>query len=154
MAKQSSGILLFRRDPDGLRFLLVKPGGPFFARRGGDPIWGIPKGEFDPDSESPEAAAEREFSEELGPAAPALGSLMSLGTVKQGSKVIHGFAAQGDFDTSLLQSNTFDLEFPRGSGKVTSYPEIDEAGWYDIQEVEVFMKPEQRAFVERLMALM
>ena len=52
MAKQSAGILLFRRGPDGPLFLLVRPGGPFFAKRGNDPIWGIPKGEFDPEAEA------------------------------------------------------------------------------------------------------
>lgn len=153
MAKQSAGILLFRRGPDGLRFLLVRPGGPFFAKRGNDPIWGIPKGEFDPETESPAGAAQREFSEELGPDAPQLRGLLPLGTVKQGSKLIHGFAAGGDFDPQLLQSNTFDLEWPRGSGKVTTHPEVDAAGWFDLEELATYMHPEQRPFVERLLAL-
>lgn len=150
MAKQSAGILLFRRDPDGMRFLLVRPGGPFFTRRRDDPIWGIPKGEFDPDEELARDAAIREFCEELGPAAPKLRILIPLGTVKQGSKVVHGFAAEGDFDPRLLQSNTFDLEWPRGSVKVTTHPEVDAAAWYDYEQLKVVMQHDQLAFIDRL----
>lgn len=152
MAKQSAGVLLFRRGPTGPLFLLVKPGGPFYAHRGNDPVWGIPKGEFDPEAETPPEAAEREFREELGPDAPVLSGLLPLGTVKVGSKTIHGFAAQGNFDTTRLQSNTFELEWPRGSGNVTAYPEVDRAVWLEYDELAVFMHPAQLAFVDRLLS--
>jgi len=152
VGKHSAGIILFRRDPDGPRFLLVRPGGPFFAHCGDDPIWGIPKGEFNPEVETPTAAARREFSEELGPAAPRLTTLIPLGTVQQGAKLIHGFAAEGDFDPAQLQSNTFELQFPRGSGKIRSFPEVDLAAWCCRDEVCVLMHPAQRALIDRLIA--
>ncbi len=62
MPKRSAGILLHRRG----EVLLVHPGGPFWAKRD-DGAWSIPKGEYE-DGEDPQAAARREFEEELGSA--------------------------------------------------------------------------------------
>jgi site-specific recombinase XerD len=43
-APRSAGILLFRRNPDGLKVLLGHPGGPFWRNRH-EEAWSIPKGE-------------------------------------------------------------------------------------------------------------
>src|SRR5690606_34930219 len=63
MAKESAGILLFRRSP-GIQVLLVRPGGPYFVRKDSG-SWTIPKGEFSPSEDALEAA-KREFLEETG----------------------------------------------------------------------------------------
>jgi predicted NUDIX family NTP pyrophosphohydrolase len=102
-------------------------GGPFWARKDAA-AWSIPKGEY-LDDEDPLAAAQREFAEEIGaPPPPADYSL--LGTFRQPSgKVITVFTAESDFEPGRIVSNTFPLEWPRGSGIVRSYPEIDHAEW-------------------------
>ncbi len=62
MAKQSAGILLYRKNDNELQVFLVHPGGPFFKNKDLG-AWSIPKGEF-LDDEDALVAAEREFLEE------------------------------------------------------------------------------------------
>ena len=50
MGKRSAGILAYRRKADALEFLLVQPGGPFWAKKDAG-VWSIPKGEFEEDEE-------------------------------------------------------------------------------------------------------
>ena len=130
MPRLSSGLLLFRRREGRLEVLLVHPGGPFWRLRdaGG---WSLPKGEHQPDEDSP-SAARREFAEELGLAAP-VGEAIELGSVKQPSgKLVHAWALEADVDVSEIHSNSFELEWPRGSGEVRQFPEVDRAGWFDL----------------------
>lgn len=88
----------------------------------------IPKGEYTAD-EDPLAAAHREFAEEIGTPAPAV-AYFPLGSFRQASgKVITVFAAETDFQPGPIASNTFPLEWPRGSGVVRDYPEVDGAAW-------------------------
>jgi len=68
-ALRSAGILLFRRTSGGVEFLLVHPGGPFWAKKDAG-AWSIPKGQIESEEE-PQACAIRELEEELGQA-PAL----------------------------------------------------------------------------------
>src|SRR4051812_16601989 len=79
MGKRSAGILLYRRIEGELQVLLAHPGGPFWARREAG-AWTIPKGEF-VEPETAEAAARREFLEELG--TEAIGPLQPLGEIVQ-----------------------------------------------------------------------
>src|SRR5471030_3319450 len=125
----SAGLLLFRRGPAALEVLLAHMGGPFWARKDRG-AWTIPKGEVNPGEELLDAAR-REFLEETG-FAPA-GLLVPLGHVTQGSgKEVHAWAVEGDFDVSLLTSNTFRMEWPKGSGKIAEFPEIDRAEWFSL----------------------
>src|ERR1700743_2253353 len=104
--KRSSGILLFRDRAGTTEFLLVHPGGPYWARRD-DGAWSIPKGGIEGEEDS-RAAALRELDEELGSGAPELapGELIELGSVRQrAGKVVEGWAAEGDFDPDALDSN-------------------------------------------------
>lgn len=64
MTKRSAGILPYRGSRKWLQVLLVHSEGPFWQRRVLG-AWSIAKGEYD-ESELPEAAARREFSEETG----------------------------------------------------------------------------------------
>lgn len=64
MTTMSAGILMHHHSDAGLVVLLVHPGGPFWRNRDLE-SWSIPKGELD-DDKDPEAAARREFAEELG----------------------------------------------------------------------------------------
>jgi predicted NUDIX family NTP pyrophosphohydrolase len=127
MPKTSAALLLFRHGTDGLEVLIAHMGGPFWARKDAG-AWSIPKGEYT-DDEEPLAAARREFAEEMGSPPPA-GEPIALGTVTQsGGKAVTTFAVEGDFDLNGFRSNTFELEWPRGSGRVQEFPEVDRAAW-------------------------
>ncbi|WP_331460927.1 NUDIX domain-containing protein [Arthrobacter sp. zg-Y179] len=103
-------------------------GGPFWARKD-EHAWSLPKGEYQPDEE-PLAAALREFAEEMGSQAPDTEYLL-LGSFRQSArKTVTVFAAEADFAPDRIESNTFELEWPPGSGTVREYPEIDRAGWF------------------------
>src|SRR4051794_41606218 len=152
MAKRSAGILLWRRDRDAVRVLLVHPGGPFWAKKD-EAAWSIPKGEFEPDEES-RACALRELEEELG---SSLGltpeRLTELGEVRQkNGKVVHCWAAEGDFDPATLRSNSFTMEWPPRSGQEREFPEVDRAEWFAPDQARLKINPAQAAFLDRLLA--
>jgi len=111
--------------------MLVHMGGPFWERRDAG-AWSIPKGEHEAD-EDPLAAARREFTEETGLGAPD-GEPVDLGLLRQPSgKLLHAFAVAADLDVRAIRSNTFTLEWPRGSGRLREFPEVDRAGWFDLE---------------------
>ena len=130
MPKTSAALLLFRHAADGLEVLIAHMGGPFWARKDAG-AWSIPKGEYAGDEE-PLAAARREFAEEMG-SPPPDGEPVALGTVKQsGGKTVTTFAVEGDFDLAGFRSNTFEMEWPRGSGRSQEFPEVDRAEWMPV----------------------
>ncbi len=131
MAKRSAALLVYRRHgADGLEVLIAHMGGPFWARKDAR-AWSIPKGEYD-DGEEPLAAARREFEEETGSPAPQ-GAVAELGEQRQpGGKVVVTYAVEGDLDLSGFRSNTFTMEWPRGSGQVQEFPEMDRAEWMSL----------------------
>lgn len=149
VAVLSAGLLLYREGPRGIEVLLGHMGGPYWTRKD-DGAWSIPKGEHGPD-EDPFAAAEREFTEELGSAPPA-GESRDLGTVSQrgGRKEITVFARQADFDAEHITPGTFDLEWPPRSGTIVSFPEIDRAAWFDLDTARRKLVAAQVAFLLRL----
>lgn len=148
---RSAGALLFRFDDSGrVEVLLGHPGGPFWVRRD-EGAWSIPKGEYGVDEE-PWVAAGREFEEELGAPMPA-GRVLELGTVRQPSgKRLTVFAVEADFDAALARSNTFELEWPPGSGRQSSFPEIDRVEWFDCPTARVKLVSGQVEFLDRLLA--
>ena len=147
MAARSAGILLFRRAASGIEVLLVHPGGPFWAKKDAG-AWSIPKGEFGGD-ETAEAAARREFQEELGIALD--DELLPLGEIRQkAGKVVIAFAAEGDLDVAAVRSNSFLMEWPPRSGRMQSFPEIDRAAWFDLDVARDRINPAQAPLLERL----
>ena len=147
MAAQSAGIVMYNRRGGELRILLVHPGGPFWRNKD-EGAWSIPKGEYGPDEE-PEAAARRELAEELGHAAE--GPLQPLGEVKQrGGKRVVAFALEGDLDAASIRGNEFQLEWPPGSGRIQSYPEVDRAEWFSLPAAARKILAAQLPFLDRL----
>jgi predicted NUDIX family NTP pyrophosphohydrolase len=147
MAKQSAGILLYRRKNEQLEVLLVHPGGPFWAKKDWG-AWSIPKGEYE--AEDPLSAAKREFEEETG--FMVTGEALALGQQKQkGGKVIDAWAAEGDLDPEQLRSNTFEMEWPPKSGKRQRFPEIDRAAWLPLETAREKINPGQARFILELM---
>ena len=129
------------------RVLLVHPGGPYFQRRD-EGVWSIPKGLCEP-GELLEAAARREFREELGFDPPPT-ELFDLGSVKQSSgKTVHAWAFSGEWDASALRSVMFELEWPPGSGRMQVFPEVDRAEFFDAAVAEQKIIVAQRPFVAR-----
>jgi len=147
-AAQSAGLLLHRVREGKPEVLLVHPGGPFWKKRD-EGAWSIPKGEIEPD-ETPIEVARREFREELGSDAPD-GELMPLGSVRQaGGKVVHAWAARGDLDPGSISSMTFEMEWPPRSGRRQPFPEVDSAGWFDLEQARRMILDGQRTFIDRL----
>jgi predicted NUDIX family NTP pyrophosphohydrolase len=148
---RSAGILLFRRGSGDTEFLLVHPGGPFWTRKDGG-AWTIPKGQIEEDEE-PRACAIREMEEELG-TAPALDpeQLIELGPIRQrGGKVVEAWAAEAEFDPAALASNTFSMEWPPRSGRQQEFPEVDKAGWFDLEAAREKIIPAQAELLDRLL---
>jgi predicted NUDIX family NTP pyrophosphohydrolase len=149
MAKLSAGILLYRRGGSGLEVLLAHPGGPFWARKDAG-AWSIPKGQVEL-NEDPLQAAVREFHEEMGQ--DVSGPFITLGTLVQPSrKTILVWAAEGRFDPALLRSNTVTIEWPKGSGRLQTFPEVDRAAWFDVSEAKHRILAGQAGFLDALLA--
>jgi predicted NUDIX family NTP pyrophosphohydrolase len=143
----SAGLLLFRKTHTGPQVFLAHPGGPFWQRRDAG-AWTIPKGNINP-GEAPLEAARREFEEETGlvPGGPYL----ELGSVKQkGGKVVHAWACEGDADPGAVTSNSTTMEWPRGSGRLLTFPEVDRCAWFDMGIARDRINPAQRELLDRL----
>jgi predicted NUDIX family NTP pyrophosphohydrolase len=150
MPKLSAGLLLYRITDGGVEVLIGHPGGPFWARKD-EGAWSIPKGEY-VEGEDPWTAAQREFEEELGKTPPD-GPRIDFAPLKQPSgKVITAFAVRGDLDLEGTFSNTFELEWPKGSGNIREFPEIDRVGWFSVAEANVKLLKGQRPLLDRLTA--
>lgn len=147
MATQSAGILLYRKAGSGLQVFLVHPGGPFFKNKDAG-AWSIPKGEF-LDHKGALNAAKREFMEETGQAID--GNFIALRpvTLKSG-KIVHAWAVEGDIDHETIVSNLFEMEWPPKSGKKQSLPEIDRAGWFDLDEARLKINAAQAKLIDNL----
>ncbi|MBB2992889.1 putative NUDIX family NTP pyrophosphohydrolase [Mycolicibacterium iranicum] len=148
MPKLSAGLLLFRETDGAVEVLIGHPGGPFWARKD-DGAWSIPKGEY-LEGEDPWTVAQREFAEEIGKPAPR-GPRIEFPPVRQpGGKIVTAFAVRGDLDLEGTVSNTFTLEWPRGSGTLREFPEIDRVGWFDVGAAREKLLKGQRPLLDRL----
>jgi len=143
---------MYKRTAEGLRLLLVHPGGPFWAKKDAS-AWSIPKGEYG-DGEDALTVARREFAEELGhpPQAKAPAELWPLGELVQpGRKVVTAWALEGDLDVGTVTSNTFEIEWPPKSGRRQAFPEVDRAEWFTPEEARTRILPGQEPFIDRLL---
>ena len=148
-SKQSAGILLYRRATDTaiLEVFLVHPGGPFWKNKDAG-VWTIPKGEFTNDEPALDAAV-REFREETG--FTLRGPFQPLSPIRQkGGKRVYAWAAPGDLDPAKLVSNTFELEWPRHSGKSQTYPEVDRGAWFSLPDARRYINPAQIPLLEEV----
>ncbi|WP_030255299.1 NUDIX domain-containing protein [Streptomyces violens] len=148
--KRSAGLLLYRRTSGSVELLLAHMGGPLWARREAG-AWTVPKGEYVP-PEEPLAAARREFEEELG-LPPPEGPYVPLGEVRQsGGKTVTVWAVEGDLDPEAVVPGTFEMEWPRNSGVLRAFPEIDRVAWCGPEAAGERLITAQRAFVDRLLS--
>ena len=147
MTLLSAGILMWRRRREAeVEVLLGHFGGPIWARRD-EGAWAIPKGLVEP-GEALEAAARREFEEELGTKPE--GELVPLGRIRQkGGKYVEAFALEGDLDAEGIRSNLMPMEWPPRSGRFGSWPEIDRAAWFDLATARAKILPSQAPILHR-----
>lgn len=147
----SAGLLLFRRGGRGLELFLAHPGGPFWKGRDAG-AWTVPKGVVE-EGEDPLAAARREFEEETGIVPQ--GPFLPLGTVRQkAGKTVHAWAWEGDADPERVVSNTMRTEWPRGSGRWLTFPEVDRCAWFGPDPAREKINPAQAELIDRLEALL
>ena len=150
MPKRSAGLLIHRTMAGILEFLLVHPGGPFWARKD-EGAWSIPKGLVE-DNEDELTAARREAGEELGVAIE--GDFEPVGSYRQpGGKIVIAWSVEADLEADAVKSNMFSMEWPPRSGAMREFPEVDRAGWFSLAEASLKILSGQRAilddFVER-----
>jgi predicted NUDIX family NTP pyrophosphohydrolase len=146
--KRSAGLLVYRTSTDGVEVLIGHMGGPFWARQDTN-AWSIPKGEYG-DDETAEAAARREFTEELGLPVPE-GPLVALGEARQHTgKIVIIWAIEGDLDPDLIVPGTFEMVWPPRSGRLQAFPEIDRVGWFTLDVARKKLVSGQRTFLDRL----
>ncbi len=150
----SAGLVIYRMRNGCIEVLLAHPGGPFFAHKDAG-HWSIPKGEIEPEEDYLKTAI-REVKEELGIDIDLEGPFFELGWIKQkGGKVVHAWAAEHDFDDSQpIQSMTFEVEWPPGSGKKQAFPEVDRAQFYPLAEAKAKIKETQMPLLDRLEELL
>lgn len=147
----TAGLLMYRRGAQGVQVLLAHPGGPFWARRDLG-VWSLPKGQPEAD-EDELAAARREFEEETG--VIPRGPFQPLGSVRQkAGKTVHAWAWEGDADPADMRCNEMEMEWPRGSGRVIRFPEVDRCEWFDLDTARQKLNPAQAEFIGRLHSLL
>ena len=129
MMKHSAGILVYKIENNRIKVLLCHMGGPYWQAID-QGAWSIPKGEFR--NEKAIHAAVREFHEETGFDIDDK-QLTFLGSKKQSNnKLVTVFDVAHNFDATKIKSNTFFKEWPKGSGNIQEFPEMDRAEWFDI----------------------
>lgn len=147
MKPLSAGMILFRRAGASIEVLLVRPGGPYWRRKDIG-AWQIPKGAVEA-SEEPIDAAFREVEEELG--LRPVGEPLPLGRIRQaGGKWVEAFAIEAPFEPAQLKSILFEMEWPPRSGRLASFPEVEEARWFTLPGARERMLPSQQPLLSRL----
>jgi predicted NUDIX family NTP pyrophosphohydrolase len=146
--KISAGLLMYRYIRESPEFFLVHPGGPYFKNKDLG-YWTIPKGEVNSDEDLLETAL-REFSEETGIVASP--PFIDLGNIRQkGGKIVYAWAFEKDC-LDPIKCNEFNLEWPPGSGKIASFPEVDKGRYFDLDEAMTRINQAQKEFILRLKA--
>lgn len=151
MGKQSAGILLYRGTEKGFEVFLVHPGGPFFQNKDLG-WWTVPKGEPMPGEALLEVAL-REFEEETGYRPE--GKFIALQPVVQkGGKTVHCWAVSGNLDAMAITCNTFELEWPPKSGRIKTFPEVDQARWFTLADAGKYINDRQSALLRELVEIL
>lgn len=147
MPQVSAGLLMYRIRDGMLQVLLAHPGGPYFRRKD-QGVWTIPKGQPNPEEELL-AAAQREFREETGCVAEP--PFIPLTPIRQrGGKLVHAWAFAGDCDPALHVSIEFTMDWPPGSGRQASFPEVDRIEFFLLTTAREKINPAQIGLLDEL----
>lgn len=146
--KHSSGVLVYRNNNEKTEVLLCHMGGPFWLGMD-EGAWSLPKGEFKNFEKALDTAV-REFNEETGFNITKQ-ELKFLGSKKQASnKLVTIFYTNRDYDASKAISNMFTREWPKGSGIIKEFPEMDKAEWMDLEQAKEKILKGQIYFINKL----
>lgn len=145
--KRSAGVLVYKKEDNDIKILLCHFGGPYWEGKDTG-SWSLSKGELG-EGEDVISTAKREFKEEtnLDITTP----IFYLGSKKVSRKKLAiMFYTEADFDLDNCYSNTFDLEFPKGSGIIKSFPEMDKYEWMCIDKAKEKIISNQLYFINKL----
>jgi len=145
--KRSAGILAYKVEDKFIKVLLCHFGGPYWENTdiGG---WTFPKGEVNKKEKVLETA-KREFMEETN--LNIVTSINYLDTRKiSRKKLLIMFYTNSDFNLANCKSNTFELELPKGSGNIQSFPEMDKYEWISIDDAKEKIIKNQLYFLDKL----
>lgn len=147
MVKASAGLLMYRINTHSIEYFIGHPGGPFYKHKDVG-VWSLPKGELEENEDSLHAA-QREFKEETG--ITSQGPFTSLGhVILKSGKRVDAWAFQGDWNGLLSTSSYVRLEWPTGSGKIITFPEVDKVGFFTAEQAKEKLHPAQTVFIDRL----
>jgi len=145
--KKSAGILLYKKEKDEIYVLLTHFGGPYWEKQE-EGAWSLQKGLVE-EKESVFAAAKRETQEETNLTLE--NEITYLGTKKVSKhKLVIMFMSSFTGDISCFKSNTFQLEWPKNSGKIKEYPEMDKISWFTLREAKKYINKTQTYFLDKL----
>lgn len=131
----SCGILLYRHVFDGVEVFLGKSNSPTFWEGERTRQWGIPKGGVETTDVSEVETAKREFQEETGELAPDIPYRKLTDFKTNYGKVLTIFVGDAATqDVKYAGSVMAEREWPIGSGKLVSYPEVSDAKWFPLTE--------------------
>jgi predicted NUDIX family NTP pyrophosphohydrolase len=146
--KNSAGMLMFTRNKTEIKVFLAHHGGPEWEAHDTG-AWDLPKGQIEEGEKDLLEVAKREFFEETG--IKPFGKFMELGsTFNKWGKEIFIWAFEGKGDEKFISSNTFEMEYPKGSGKIMSFPEMDKGEYLRLKEVKIKGHSYIQVFIERL----
>ena len=96
----------------------------------------------------------REFEEETGLCPE--GPYLELGDILQkNGKRVYAWGFEGEWeDGRIPECNEITLEFPKGTGKKWTFPEIDQAELLSLEDAKRKLREEQHPFVDRLIAIL
>ena len=102
----------------------------------------------------PKTPRNARFMEELGLPVPE-GKRFDLGEIQQtGGKRVRVWAVEVEhLPLGDVVSNQFEIEWPPGSGRQQSFPEIDKAEWVPLTKAPVRLVKAQGEFLDRLLAV-
>ena len=79
------------------------------------------------------------------------GQFIPLGQIRQPrGKLVTAWAFEGDCDPTTIKSNLFSMEWPKRSGRMLEYPEIDGRDWFTFAVARRKIHKGQVGFLERL----
>jgi predicted NUDIX family NTP pyrophosphohydrolase len=146
---QSAGLLMYKIIDGEIYVFIAKLGGKKWVELPEN--WTIPKGNIDA-GESPLEAAIREFEEETGIQFGNHSNLIDLGKVSLTDplypKDVRLWAFEGD--GTFKNSNTFKEEWPEGSGKYITSPEIQTAEFHQIDQAQNMVHSYQKPAFSKL----
>ncbi len=154
MPKRSAGLLVYRRVDGEPEVLLVHPGGPYLGQEGRRLVVAARRASTNR-TRTPSRWRSASSERSSGSSPPERTSPTFLGELRQpGGKLVSAWALPGDLDVSVVRSNTFTMEWPPRSGRTAEFPEVDRAGWFDLETARRKLLRGQLGLLDRFSELL